>query len=155
MFLFQRATMADESTLQQIFKESILGISASYYTDTQLSQWAAVANNATYWRNLAETQYCIIGSYQAIPAGYASLTENGFVDHLYVSTPFQRKGLGSALLQQIEIHAKRLNITQLETDASLVAAPVFKKMGYQIVKEYTKLFSGESYHNSILIKLLA
>lgn len=155
MFLFQQATMADESTLRQIFKDSILGISASYYSSSQLSQWAAVANNEAYWLNLVKTQYCVIGLYKNIPAGYASLTENGFVDHLYVSTPFQRRGLGSALLQQIEIHAKRLNITQLETDASLVAAPVFKKMGYQIVKEYTKLFNGESYHNSILIKLLA
>jgi putative acetyltransferase len=67
---------------------------------------------------------------------------------------YQRKGLGTALIQQIEAYAKTIDIQLLETDTSLIAAPLFKKMGYQLVKAYEKQFKGEIYSNSILKKQL-
>jgi putative acetyltransferase len=152
MYHFKHASAADTDVIRHIFQESILSIPSHYYTASQLLQWAAVFNNTAYWQQLLETQTCILCLQNTTPIGYISLAKNGFIDHLYVTALFQRKGLGTALIQQVEAYAKTKSIQLLETDASLIATPLFKKMGYQLVREYEKHFNGEVYTNSILKK---
>jgi hypothetical protein len=83
MYQFKRASPADVDVIRHIFQESILNIPSSYYSASQLLQWAAVSDNIAYWQQLLETQTCMLALHHTTPIGYISLAKNGYINHLY------------------------------------------------------------------------
>ncbi len=68
--------------------------------------------------------------------GFIELTENGYINCLYVHPDWQGKGVGSALLNFV-VELATQQLPRLTVDASSVAKPLFLKHGFSVVRENT------------------
>ena len=71
-----------------------------------------------------------------------------YLDRLFVHADYQRKGIATAICNQLE-QAVQGNIV---THASITARPFFKKRGYTVVKEQQVERQGIFLTNFIMIK---
>ena len=84
--------------------------------------------------------------------GFASLdVEGGLIDHLYVHKDYQRRGIASALCDQLESWAIS---SVLSTEASLTAVRFFSARGYQLVRRQQVVRRGVMLANIIMKKSL-
>ena len=71
--------------------------------------------------------YVSIGD--GILVGFAHMTMDGYLSHLYVHKDFQRQRIASDLLQRVEQEGSRHGTKQISTDASITATPFFERKG--------------------------
>lgn len=63
--------------------------------------------------------------------GFGDIDNTGYLDHLFVHTNYQRKGVATAICNKLEQAAQG----KIVTHASITAKPFFEKRGYKIIKE--------------------
>lgn len=80
--------------------------------------------------------------------GFGDIDKTGYLDRLFVHADYQRKGIATAICNQLE-QAVQGNIT---TDASITAKPFFEKRDYKIVKEQQVERQGIFLTNYVMIK---
>ena len=61
-------------------------------------------------------------------AGMAEMDADGFVDYFYVHPAFQRRGVGSRLMEELVDEARQMHLSVLKADVSLTAK-VFRSNG--------------------------
>jgi putative acetyltransferase len=67
--------------------------------------------------------------------GYADLQANGYIDHFFVSGIHTRKGIGSLLMEHLLGEAKALGLSELTSDVSRTAQPLYEKFGFVVVEQ--------------------
>ena len=144
---------ADKRFLQQLFYDTVHTVNIRDYAPEQLEAWAPDEPNRETWAKL-DTQHCFIVEYQKMIVGFASLSQEGLVDFLFVHRDFQGRGIGSTLLKQLERLARKKGMTQLKTEASITARGFFEKIGFKTVVEQKKVLNGLEFSNFIMEKSL-
>jgi GNAT superfamily N-acetyltransferase len=90
--------------------------------------------------------------------GFASLVASSAarceLDLLYVDPHFTRRGVARALIDAIEEQARVNDVAELWVDASIPAAVVFERLGYQIQERYSKRLGEFTYENTWLSRRL-
>ena len=152
--MIRTITADDLPAIQALFRDTILTVNAPDYDEEQRLIWAAVSADAARWEARLKEQYFLMAEQKGLVIGFSSLRPDGYLDLLYVHKDFQRQGIAQALYQALETEAQRLNLTQLETDASITARPFFEKMGFALVKEQERVISGVAFTNFRMRKLL-
>lgn len=74
--------------------------------------------------------------------GFADITTDGYLDHLFVHKDFQGQGIASGLLHRVEQEALGHGVKQIRTDASITAKPFFEHKGYVAVCAQTVSIRG-------------
>lgn len=86
--------------------------------------------------------------------GFASLikppTARAELHLLYVDPDFAGRGTARVLIAAIEKEARLHDVSELWVDASIPAAFVFERLGYQVRERYSKRFGGLTYENTWL-----
>jgi putative acetyltransferase len=142
------------SDLQNLFYETVTHINRRDYTESQIKVWVTNAFNNEFWNKRFSEQHFFSAQENGQTVGFASVTEKGYLDFMYVHKDHQGKGVGSLLLMTIEIFAKDRNISALSSDVSVTARPFFLKKGFQIEKIYIKQTHGEEFINTMMTKNL-
>jgi putative acetyltransferase len=150
----RKATEADLPSITQLFTNTILHVNAVDYSQKQLHTWGSFATNIDTWLKKVRDDYFIVAINHNIITGFASLTNTGEVDNMYVHKDFQRLGIASALLHHMELKAIILGFNELTTDASITAYPFFLKQGFTITEEYIKQRNGVDFLNRKMKKFL-
>ncbi len=152
--MFLRAYRHDDKrALQQLFYQTVHSVNAADYSPDQLDAWAPTEPNREAWARL-ETQHCFVVESQKMAVGFASLTDEGLLDMLFVHKDHQGKGIATALLKQVERVARRRQITILHTEASITARGFFEKNGFVILQEQQKEANGQVFINFLMEKPL-
>ncbi len=86
--------------------------------------------------------------------GFAEFEDNGHIDCFYVHHQFQSKGVGSALLKEIEQQAIQKNISKIFAEVSITAQPFFLSKGFKVSKEQLKKIRGVELKNFVMEKNL-
>ena len=80
--------------------------------------------------------------------GFGDIDKTGYLDCLFVHVDYQRKGIATAICNQLE-QAVKGDIT---THVSITVKPFFEKRGYKIVKEQQVERQGIFLTNYVMIK---
>ena len=142
-FVIRKAAPAERDRLREIFRAAVLAAGPRSYTYEQVATWAATADDGDRWdtRMREGSTWVAAESCDAMRAiGVASLYPRDHVDLLYVDPVFHRRGTARALLARLEAEARAAKLSELTTDASLIAHPVFLDAGFEVVawEEYGK-----------------
>ncbi len=62
---------------------------------------------------------------------FGDIDRSGYLDRLFVHSDYQRKGVATAICNQLEQEVQG----HIVTHASITARPFFEKRGYKVVKE--------------------
>ncbi|MCP2036698.1 HAD superfamily hydrolase (TIGR01549 family) [Planomicrobium sp. HSC-17F08] len=134
---FQEADLAEVVAL---FYGTVHTVNAADYSGEQLAAWAPKeeqAQKAAAWRKSLQQNISYVAEMEGKIAGFCDMTEDGYLNRLYVHKNYQRQGIATHLVGQLEQEAKRLQLTSIFTDASLTAKPFFEGRGYRLVREQT------------------
>lgn len=148
---------ADAPALAQLRFRSVRLLAAGVYSDAQIAAWQPAPERAEDVRARHEDGR---RSYVAVAGdgslmGVTDLEADGHVDTLYIDPGFARRGVARALLAHVEAVARRDGLSQLFTEASEVARPVFEASGWEVVKKREFAHRGVTLWNWAMEKSLA
>ncbi len=126
----------DAPALAELTLAAIREVGTKRYTDTQVAAWASRHPGAERFRaRVAEGHWiCVAADIADRPVAYALLEPDGHLDMLYCHPNHTGQGLADRLLALSEERARSLLVTQLYTEASELARPVFERAGYQVTQ---------------------
>lgn len=152
--LIRRFDKRDTKQIINLFRETILTVNLRDYSEKQVEVWANNNIDAEVWEKRLEESYTCVAVIDKQILGFANLIKKGEVDLLYIHKDYQKQGIASKLLAQIEKYAKLQGLTEMFTEASITAKPFFELRGYKVSKKQTKILKGTDFINFIMKKNL-
>ena len=123
----------DVPAIVSLFTETVRTSCIGDYSAEEIAAWAPDTPNLDEWRERLKTRTVLIAEVDFVVAGFLSFEPDGHLDHLYVHTRFQRRGIASALYRNFEHRACALSTGRISTNASITARPFFESLGFKIV----------------------
>lgn len=126
----------DTKSLVDLFTASVHGLADKHYDAGQLDAWAPRPGNLETWQARLAKLRTLVAEEGGAYLGFISYEPDGHIDLLYTAPDVARRGVATALLANA---ADRLvadgAVSELYTEASLVAAPFFTRHGFEITEE--------------------
>ncbi|AMA73914.1 MULTISPECIES: GNAT family N-acetyltransferase [Aneurinibacillus] len=144
----------DAEQIRQLFYDTVHTINARDYSKEQVDAWAPEALAADKWGQMLAYNISYVAEQDSVIIGFGDLARNGYINCLYAHKDFQRKGVGSGLLAQLETEARALGLTEVFAEASITARPFFLAQGYQCVQSQNKEHNGSVFLNYVMKKRL-
>ena len=142
-FHIRPATAADADAIIQVHAESVRILCAADYPPWQIDAWMTQVKNVV--GNWLETKLSLPGLMMLVAESNFSVV--GFGERwlkeiyaVYVHPLYTRRGIGSALVAELERSARDDGLAILELDASLTAEPFYRACGYEIVSRGSHSF---------------
>jgi putative acetyltransferase len=130
---------ADLPGVIEIYTVSIRSLAAPYYTPEQIAAWAPVPSDVVRWQERLSRLHTIVAESDGVLAGFASCTDDGYLDFLFTHPTFARRGVATKLYQRVESALRVVNAPRVTTHASLAARPFFDRQGFQLdAEEYVE-----------------
>lgn len=158
LYVIREFQAGDVDQIVTLFYDTVHAVNARDYTAEQLAAWApnlSADERQERIQRLGESLSQNI-SYVAVRdetvVGFADITRDGYLDHLFVHKDFQGQRIASSLLHRVEEEALGHGVKQIRTDASITAKTFFEYKGYVAVCSQTVLVRGVSMGNFKMTK---
>lgn len=130
-------------------------MNARDYTDEQINAWAPASSlDINGWQEKWSKLPPFVGLCGNKRVGFAEFESNGHIDCFYVHDDFQGQGVGTYLMQAIEVEAQAKNISRIYAEVSITAKPFFEKKGFIILKQQMVDIRGCQLTNFVMEKWL-
>lgn len=129
--LIRRYQPADCEALAGLFFETVHTVNAKDYAPEQLDAWAGGEIDLAEWDCSFRSHDTVVAQLGEEIAGFGDLTEEGYLDRLYVHKSHQRKGVATAICDALE---ERFRGSRITTHASITAREFFAKRGYRLIR---------------------
>lgn len=139
---------ADCKELADLFYNTVHTVNAKDYTKEQLDVWATGKVDSKKWNQLFQEHFSIVAVENGMIVGFGDIDKTGYLDHLFIHSDYQGKGIATAICNQLE-SAVQENIV---SHVSITAKTFFEKRGYKIVKEQRVERQGVSLTNFVMTK---
>jgi Acetyltransferases len=146
--LIREYQSSDCKELTELFYNTVHTVNARDYIREQLDVWATGQVDLKMWNQSLQEHFSIVAVDDNIIVGFGDIDKTGYLDRLFVHSGYQRKGIATAICNQLE-SAVQENIV---THASITARPFFEKRGYKVVKEQQVERQGIFLTNFVMIK---
>lgn len=144
----RRYQSSDCKEITELFYNTVHTVNAKDYTEEQLNVWATGKVDLEKWDLSFQKHYSIVAVENNVIVGFGDIDKSGYLDRLFVHTDYQKKGIASAICDELEQFVDE-NIT---THASVTARPFFEKRGYKVVKEQQVERQGVFLKNYVMVK---
>lgn len=121
----------DCKELAELFYNTVHTINAKDYTNAQLDAWASGQVDLEKWDQSFQEHFTVVAVENGIIVGFGDIDTTGYLDRLYIHKNNQRKGIATAICDQLESKVQG----KIVTHASVTAKPFFEKRGYKVLKE--------------------
>jgi putative acetyltransferase len=111
----------------------ILVIANAMHRDSE-ADWAPQPPDMNSWAARLASVETLVAETHGKLAGFISYELNGHIDLLYTSPVYCRVGVASALLRQ-EAAIRGRGVSELSTEAGLIARPCFERFGFEVTDE--------------------
>jgi putative acetyltransferase len=133
---------ADAEAVRRVHEASIRQVCAADYSAQQIEAWASPARIEQYQFAIARQEFHVAVSGTTL-IGFSELdVERGEVKAVYVDPAWLRRGVGRALLAELERVAREVRLGELQLEASLTAEPFYLAAGYRAVRRATHILSS-------------
>jgi putative acetyltransferase len=124
-------------TFLELHSRAIRGLAAAHYPPEVISTWATPVTEATIGRFLEnpDQEVRLIAELDGVPVGLGSVViPASELRACYVVPEASRKGVGTALVTEIERIANKNGVTRLELHSSINAEPFYAALGYEVIE---------------------
>ncbi len=134
----------DMTQVVEIFRTSIMDLTAEDYTEAQQQAWASAADDEAAFAKRLGSQLTLVATLQGSAVGFASLAGGGKIDLLYIHPAAVAQGVASMLIDALEKLAGSRGAEKLIVDASDTARGFFEKRGY-IAQQRNTVSTGDEW----------
>lgn len=121
----------DCSAIGALYKLSVKELGQAYYEPDAIAAWATWGSSAqTIALTLSQGQ-TLIAQHSGRIAAFAQRHPQSHINMLYTHPDFSRKGIATALLEELFAAAKRDGLSELTVDASRASRALFAKAGFE------------------------
>ncbi|MCT0226579.1 GNAT family N-acetyltransferase [Synechococcus sp. CS-1328] len=157
MTLIRPLVAEDLNQLIDLYHDAVISQAQGLYSTTQIEAWATNAARGDAVRSALCSGYglasCAAADPQRIEA-FAVLDPIDRLSLLYCRGRSSRQGRATALLLQLEDHARHQGCGQLRTEASQLSRPLLTRLGWSVQEEEVVLFGGATFLRWRMIKPL-
>lgn len=126
----RRAVAADFDRIAELFVSAVLNVNCEDYMPLQLEAWISGNESGEVWKRKTEGHIVLVAMFDEVLTGFGDITEEGYLDHLFVHPDFLEMGIGTLLSDALEQSVEAAVVT---TEASVTAMPFFRKRGYAVI----------------------
>lgn len=138
----------------ELFYNTVHLVNAKDYNKAQLDVWASQDVDISKWDKSLLEHYSVVVEEDRIIIGFGDLDVSGYLDRLFVHKDYQRIGVATIIVNEIEKYAQKNRLEIITTHSSITAKPFFEKQGYKVVKEQAVERKGQLLKNFIMEKTL-
>ncbi|MGH8180876.1 MAG: GNAT family N-acetyltransferase [Steroidobacteraceae bacterium] len=132
------ASRKDASGILEAHYSAVHETAAKDYSAEICGEWSAPVTPERIRRYLEESfpsETAVVAEVGGVIAGFGAIVERGNeLRAVYVAARFAGRGIGSALLKELERLAKERGCTELHMDSSVTAAAFYQRNGYQVLE---------------------
>jgi putative acetyltransferase len=143
---------SDCPIMAKLFYDTVHTVNAKDYTEEQINAWATGNVDLDEWNQSFTGHYTLVAEINGEIAGFADMDDKGYLDKLYVHKDFQRRGIATALVKELERNAQKAGVHTFITYASITAKPFFEKIGYTVKAENQVVRNGVILVNYKMVK---
>lgn len=127
---------SDSESLGLILHQSVQQIASKHYTQAQRTAWSPQPMDAQFFlKRISDGRWVWVAINEAdTPLGFIELESNGHIDCFYCAPSAVGVGVGNALYQQLESHARTQSIARLYVEASEGARGFFSRAGFKLLE---------------------
>ena len=148
----RRYEIGDTEQIIQLFYNTIHEVNIRDYTKAQVDAWTSVNMEVKVWTNSLKSKFTYVAEKDGKIIGFGELEANGHIDRFYCHKDFQGQGVGTKILEQIELTARDLKINKLFVEASITAKPFFEKKQFIVEKKQEVERGGQTLINFVMKK---
>ena len=143
----------DQLELNKIYFDSILSISEEIYSKEQKLAWSSQAwDNPNFERTITEGKGWLIHEKENIIA-FITRFPGYRIALFYCKNNYQRNGLGTKLLKQVEDDVKKEGLGFLITEASLISYKLFQKNNWEIIRKEKIIIKNKTFERYKMKKI--
>lgn len=153
--ILRRFDPSDLELVMQLFQKVVHSVGAKYYDPEQVNAWAPPEglDKAKWLRSLSENITYVVEMDDRL-VGFGDMTHSGYIDRLYVHKNYQGRGVALVIFRKLEEDARKMGLTELTTEASIMAKPLAERQGFEVVREQRKVHRGKEFVNYLMRKKL-
>jgi GNAT superfamily N-acetyltransferase len=125
----RKATADDAPAAWAIRKAAILHACKGFYADDLLTRWTDGETTGEFVEFVVERFYVALADGVVVGTGFVNL-DNGRIDAIFVRPDMMGKGFGKRIMAFCEDLGRRAGLTRLTLDATLNAAPFYRRCGF-------------------------
>ena len=145
----------DASATLAVFLAAVTDTAAADYLPEQIAAWARPGQrDLSEWDRSRLATNTYVAVVDGSIAGFSDVSDEGYIDTMFVHPRHGRRGTGRTLLSFLEDRARRFGAQQLSADVSLTARPLFEAHGFVVKAEQHPIASGVEMTNFRMAKLL-
>jgi len=134
---------ADAQATLAVFLDAITVTAAVDYSPEQIAAWARPQERElSAWAQAMVNRNSVVALVDNEIAGFSDVDDSGFIDMMFVSPQYSRKGVASALLKHNELAARERGAIALTANVSITARPFFASRGFSADAEQHLLIHG-------------
>lgn len=147
----RKYTPSDCIHFTKLFYDTVHTINARDYTAEQLDAWADGKVDIDGWDRSFLSHYTVAAEENGVIVGFGDIDPAGYLDRLYVHKDYQRRGIATAICDELE-HA--VNADRITTHSSITAKPFFLSRGYAVIREQQVERRGILLKNYVMEKIM-
>lgn len=134
---------ADAAATLAVFLAAITDTASADYTAEQIDAWANPAGrNLKTWHGAMLARGSFVATIEGDLAGFSDVSQDGYVDMMFVAPRYLRRGVARQLVNHIETRARLAGTHELTADVSITARPFFERQGFIVETEQHPVKAG-------------
>jgi GNAT superfamily N-acetyltransferase len=121
--------------ITRLFYDTIHLVNSNDYTREQIEAWAPTIPDVSFWKERAKQYRVYVAEENERIVGFTELDRSGHIDCFFVHHQWQRRGVGSRLMERVVNTAAKQRVPRLYAEVSITAAPFFRKRGFVVLRE--------------------
>jgi putative acetyltransferase len=150
----RQASLEDMPAVTGLFRDTILQIGKSDYSERQINAWAERYALTDRWRDRIRHQHFLLAESEGEILGFGSVTSDAHIDTLYVRTDSQQSGVGGMLLEHLLDYVRERGHRSVYADVSLTGRSFFERQGFRLLKPMQKVLDGVVFVNFVMTRQL-
>jgi putative acetyltransferase len=150
--LIREFNVSDTEEIMQLFYDTVHRINRQDYSSEQVEAWAPKDMGYVQWKEQLQSKMTYVAEAEGKIIGFAELEKTGHIGCFYCHADYQKMGVGTQLLNQIQLTAKNLDLQKLFTEASITAKLFFERMGFRVITPQEVELRGMKFINYVMEK---
>lgn len=143
----------DESTLHELFFNTIHQVNCRDYSSLQIQAWAPQVYDKNQWYQRMCAIQPFIACLDEQIVGYADIQPDGYIDHFFCHCQYQGRGIGKTLMNTLMAKGADIGVERFYAHVSITAKPFFTRCGFELVKPQQVTIRGQVLNNFVMQKI--
>jgi putative acetyltransferase len=127
--------VGDIPGISRLYYDTIHHINSHDYTREQVDAWAPAVPDVDFWKERFKKYRVYVAEEDKHVVGFTELAATGHIDCFFVHHEWQRRGVGTCLMDRLVLTAGKEKMLRLSAEVSITAVPFFRDCGFVVIRE--------------------